>query len=132
MKIIPLTMGLYTVVNDEDFDFLAQWHWYAVNFRPAASGRPPRFYAARGGPDGGHIKMANEIWIRHYGELPEGHVIDHVNNLSLDNRLWVDDKHQLESITSAENTRRSHIISPRRGKKKQQEIICAPNTSTEP
>lgn len=29
MKLIPLTQGLFAKVDDEDYDFLMQWKWYA-------------------------------------------------------------------------------------------------------
>ncbi len=40
MKEIPLTQGLVTVVDDEDYGFLMQWRWYA-----AKSGQT--YYAVR-------------------------------------------------------------------------------------
>lgn len=29
MKLIPLTLGLFTQVDDEDYDYLMQWKWHA-------------------------------------------------------------------------------------------------------
>lgn len=29
MKLIPLTLGLFTQVDDEDYDYLNQWKWHA-------------------------------------------------------------------------------------------------------
>ena len=29
MKLIPLTQGQFAMVDDEDFDFINQWKWYA-------------------------------------------------------------------------------------------------------
>lgn len=40
MKLIPLTKGLFTKVDDEDFNQLIKHSWYA-------SGRPGKEYAAR-------------------------------------------------------------------------------------
>lgn len=31
MKTIPLTKGLFTIVDDEDFEILNQYKWYALN-----------------------------------------------------------------------------------------------------
>jgi hypothetical protein len=44
MKIIPLTRGLQTLVDDEDFDQLNKHKWYAQRCK---SGDNVRFYAAR-------------------------------------------------------------------------------------
>lgn len=38
MKTIPLTQGYFTIVDDEDFEWLNQWKWHFLN----------RGYAARG------------------------------------------------------------------------------------
>lgn len=41
MKTIALTRGMVTIVDDEDFEFLNQWKWFAV------SGGGGLFYAGR-------------------------------------------------------------------------------------
>jgi len=41
MKKIKLTQGKYTIVDDEDYDWLNQWKWYAKKYRNNT------FYACR-------------------------------------------------------------------------------------
>lgn len=120
MKQIRLTKGLYALVDDDDFEWLSQWNWHASN-----ESRGTKWYAIRR-ENGVKIRMHVAIWTKHNGPVPNGHVIDHVNHNSLDNR-----KHdikftyseidgcilpearivsricQLEAVTQAENMRRS-------------------------
>ena len=102
MKQIRLTKGLYALVDDEDYDWLMQWAWYASN-----ESRGTKWYAIRR-EKGRKIRMHVAIFERHYGPAPKGRVIDHVNHNSLDNRKLIDNGvYQLEAVTQAENMRRS-------------------------
>lgn len=58
MKQIPLTRGKFAIVDDEDFDWLSQWKWYARKSRNT-------FYAER------HISRENDkrITIRMHREV---------------------------------------------------------------
>lgn len=74
MKVIELTRGKVTIVDDEDFDYLAQWRWSCGN----------NGYARRGGYINGKKKtlsMSREIM----GD-PKGLIVDHINGHILDNR----------------------------------------------
>lgn len=74
---IPLTRGLAALVDDADFDALAQFNWQAM--RNGAT-----FYASRGDYRDGkthRVSMHRTIM----GE-PKGMVIDHINHNGLDNR----------------------------------------------
>ena len=95
MKQIRLSKGLYTLVDDEDYDYLMQWIWYASN-----ESRGTKWYAIRR-EAGVKIRMHRVIIER--GEvIPSGMVVDHVNHNSLDNR-----RENLEVITQRENMKRS-------------------------
>lgn len=114
VKQIRLSKGLYALVDDDDFDWLNQWTWYA-----SQESRGTKFYAIRREKVDGKwvkIRMHVAIWVRHNGPVPDGHVIDHVNHFSLDNRKFQEGYvyssvikigPQLEAITQAENMRRS-------------------------
>lgn len=78
MKEIPLTQGEVTLVDDEDFEYLNQWKWYAHKSRNTC-------YAVRMSPQINgkryRIFMHHEI----IGRPPKGMVNDHINGQYLDN-----------------------------------------------
>lgn len=106
MKQIRLTKGLYALVSDYDYPYLMQWSWCASH-----ESRGTKWYAVR--REGGvKIRMHRAIIerpsglmidgvIAHY-KIPEGHVVDHKNHNSLDNR-----RENLEVVTQTENMKRS-------------------------
>lgn len=116
MKQIRLSKGLYALVNDEDYDYLNQWKWSA-----SLESRGTKYYAVRKETrDGKRVKLRMHVEVvKHRGiEIPPGHVVDHVNHNSLDNRFAILERDrcalygwtavpQLEVITQAENMRRS-------------------------
>lgn len=76
MKKIPLTQGKYAIVDDENYEWLSQWRWYAHKMSNS-------FYAERkqGGED---IFMHREILGLTKGDKRH---TDHKNHNGLDNRL---------------------------------------------
>lgn len=101
MRQIRLSKGLYTLVNEEDYEWLMQWTWHASH-----ESRGTKWYAIR--REGTvKIRMHREIVIRRGVAIPEGYVVDHANHNSLDNRFTIEDKPQLEVITQQENMKRS-------------------------
>lgn len=54
MKVIPLTMGMDALVDDEDYDHLMQWKW-------SSGGKPEYRYAHRGDAVGNSIRMSVEV-----------------------------------------------------------------------
>lgn len=108
MKQIRLSKGLYALVDDEDYDYLMQWSWYASN-----ESRGTKWYAIRR-ENGVKIRMhravierPRKVWegidfsiAQTY--IAKGMVVDHINHNSLDNR-----RENLEIITQRENMKRS-------------------------
>lgn len=90
MRHVPLTQGLFAIVDDEDYDRVMQHKWHAVKCRY-------KVYAARRPTINGrrqHVPMQRFI----LGE-PHGALIDHINGDGLDNR-----KGNLRSVTVSANT----------------------------
>ena len=88
MKEIPLTKGLITIVDDSDYENLAQFKWYAV-------GHPGKEYAARYGRKPQHIRLHRELL-----NAPENTEVDHINGNRLNNR-----RANLRLATRSENGR---------------------------
>lgn len=95
MKEIPLTQGKVALVDDEDFERLSQWKWYA---RKDGS----TLYAVRNapGPERGTILMHREV----LGDVPGEMDIDHVDGDGLNNQ-----KANLRIITHRQNCQNLHI-----------------------
>jgi len=91
MKEIPLTRGKVALVDDEDYELLNQWKWYAVKSHNC-------WYAQRTiyqGVNNSYIKMHRLIL-----NTPEGMQSDHINGNGLDNR-----RENLRVCTNTENCR---------------------------
>jgi len=73
MKYIKLTQGKYAIVSDEDFEWLNQSSWHFIKDGYAAK------YPS--------LKMQNEIWEHHFGPIPEGKIVDHIDNNGLHNEI---------------------------------------------
>lgn len=93
MKIIPLTKGFSSVVDDEDFDDLAGHRWCVM---PSANGRN---YA--GGKRGKKtIYMHRQIMESVLGEPLGTRVVDHMDGDTLNNQ-----RANLRAVTQVENMR---------------------------
>lgn len=80
MKKIPLTQGKFALVDDEDYEELVKWKWYAMK-----SGKT--FYAGRSNPKKPFEKRKASIRMHRQLTSPvEGMEVDHVNGNGLDNR----------------------------------------------
>lgn len=73
VKEIPLTRDMVALVDDKDYDWLSQWKWHAM-----FSGT--RYYAAR--KDGETTILMHRLIL----DAPAGRVVDHLNDIGLDNR----------------------------------------------
>lgn len=82
MKVMPLTRGQVTIVDDEDYDRLMKHSWAWV---PSTSSLSSAGYAVRKGSkrrgEPRTVQMHREIL-----HAPKGTMIDHINLNSLDNR----------------------------------------------
>ncbi len=100
MKQIPLTQGKFALVDDEMFDYLSNWKWFAVK---AGGGY---FYAARKSlikNSNGELVRRNLFMHRVITGVtdPKKH-IDHINHHTLDNQ-----SSNLRICTASENGRNS-------------------------
>lgn len=78
-KLIPLTQGQFAIVDDEDYQELMKYRWYA-HYDKSSKG----YYAGRGDYSGEKrkdIKMHRQII-----NTPTGTYTDHINHNTLDNR----------------------------------------------
>lgn len=78
MKVIELSRGQVAIVDDEDFEALAQYRWFVSQ---GHSG----FYAVR------HVRQESGGWKigkmhRIIMNAPKGATVDHINGNTLDNR----------------------------------------------
>jgi hypothetical protein len=92
MKEIKLTQGKVALVDDEDFDRVNQFKWYAVKMSDH------RYYATR---MFGHGMDRKRLYMQHFiiGTPSKGFVIDHINNQGLDNQ-----RVNLRVVTQRENS----------------------------
>jgi hypothetical protein len=86
-RLIPLTRGLFAIVDAEDYPRLSRYTWFA-------EGTCKNFYAVRK-ENGKSIKMHREIM-----NAPDHLVVDHIDHNGLNNR-----RENLRVCTFAENCR---------------------------
>ncbi len=70
-------VGLVTVVDDEDYEWLSQWNWSAVSTQRRNGG-----YAMRRDNRSGKTILMHRVLL----DAPEGIEVDHINGNGLDNR----------------------------------------------
>jgi hypothetical protein len=80
MKQIPLNKNKFAIVDDDDFERLNQFHWFAWK-RP----NQEKWYAVRSA-DIKLMTSTDRKMERHIMTAPEGFLIDHKNGDGLDNR----------------------------------------------
>lgn len=100
MKKIKLTQGKFAIVDDEDFDYLNQWKWYA-KFSEWGS------YAVRDQHILGSGKKEIKKRIRMHRLIlnaQQDKQVDHVNHNGLDNR-----KRNLRIVTNSQNAMNSRL-----------------------
>lgn len=92
-KQIPLSQGLFATVDDDDYEYLAQFKWYATRLRNVC-------YAVRHSPKVKGKQFPLIKMHRVVANAPDGLSIDHINGDGLDNR-----KINLRVCTTVENGR---------------------------
>ena len=93
MKYIELTQGKTAIVDDEDFEYLSQWKWYATADGYAV--RNQTYIASDGYKKQRRVSMHRDIMGN-----PKGYTVDHANRDKADNR-----KENLRTATNTENLR---------------------------
>ena len=77
MKQIPLTQGKFAIVDDEDYEELSKYNWYAWRGNGT-------YYAVRS--IGKYPNRSKERMHRRIMKAHKGQEVDHINRDSLDNR----------------------------------------------
>jgi hypothetical protein len=92
MKLIPLTQGKFAMVDDEDYEKLNKYKWYAKKGRDT-------YYVARNSS----LQNGIQTTIRMHREIlnltTEKTMIDHINHDTLDNQ-----RHNLRVCTQSQNS----------------------------
>ncbi len=86
MKLIPLTQGKFAQVDDDDYEYLMQWKWYAYKTKCT-------FYAARNYSISRHLgydnnnKKPKQIGMhREIMQTPSNLDVDHIDHNGLNNQ----------------------------------------------
>ena len=107
MKEIKLTQGKVAIVDDEDFEYLDQWKWYAKK-----NPRSDTYYAARSISFyvDGKRKQGTKYMHKEILDAPRGMEVDHENHNGLDNqksniRICTQSQNQRNRLKYKNNTR---------------------------
>ncbi|MEE9354761.1 MAG: HNH endonuclease [Methylococcaceae bacterium] len=89
---IPLSQGLFALVDGKNYEWLMQWKWYAKRQKNGD------YYAQRG--NGRKTILMHRVIMK----TPDGLQVDHKNHTGLDNR-----KANLRNCTHSENDRYQRV-----------------------
>ena len=81
MKEIQLTQGKVALVDDDMYEYLNQWKWYAYTSKKSKT-----FYAARNSLKINGVRKRIKMHIFIYDKNNPNILVDHINNNGLDNR----------------------------------------------
>jgi hypothetical protein len=87
MKEIALTRGLFAMVDDEDYEYLNQFNWYALK-------KKYTYYAVRWNNVRPRLLLMHRVIMK----INDSRQVDHRNHSGLDNQ-----KHNLRVCTNAQN-----------------------------
>lgn len=76
MRLIPLTQGRVTIVDDADYEWLSQYKWYFTS----NGHKDKNGYAVT------HINGKTTYLHRMFFDIPKDKQVDHINGKGLDNR----------------------------------------------
>lgn len=104
MRNLPLTKGYVTVVDDDDYDKIANYVWPLkyrhqpdpLKWQVSDAGKPRPYAVKRRGPT--TLRLHRFIFELNGMKIPEGYEVDHINHNTLDNR-----KSNLRLVTRGEN-----------------------------
>jgi len=96
MKQIPLTQGLFALVDDKDFEWLSQWKWFTYKHRNT-------FYAKRMSKTADGKRTTTLMHVEIIGRR-KGLITDHITGVGLDNR-----RENLRHVTQRQNLQNLHI-----------------------
>lgn len=102
MKKLKLNQGKYTVVDDEDFEWLSRTKWWAAKYRRAFYVHGKRRVSTNNFKT---LKIHIEI-MKHHNLHKEGKQVDHINGDGLDNR-----KINLRMCTNSNNIKNRGLLS---------------------
>lgn len=94
MKTIALSQGMHTLVDNEDYDVLAQYKWHVVRM----GANKKCLYAARNIKVDGRARLS--LMHREVLQAPRGLVVDHIDGDGLNNT-----RANIRLVTQAENMR---------------------------
>ncbi len=98
MKTIKLTRGMVAIVDDQDFEFVSRWSWFAAK-------RKNTFYAARTIPSGKKRPLGVAYMHREILEAPPGVKTDHGDGDGLNNT-----RENIRICTAMENARGFRVL----------------------
>lgn len=107
MKLIPLNKGKFAIVDDEDFDHLNQFKWFAWKRQGQ-----DLWYAVRSTPRSKWETSVDRKMDRHIIQIPEGFLVDHKNGNGLDYQ-----KENLRLATYQQNSWNSNKSSHKKSSK---------------
>lgn len=96
MKKIPLTQGQFAIVDDEDFEFLNQWKWYAGTNSTELYYYAMRHSSSKGGVKRQYIRMHRVILGL---EQDDARDVDHIDHDTLNNK-----RNNLRAVSRRKNS----------------------------
>ena len=80
--------GNIFIIDADDYEYVSLHRWSMCNGRKASKGSYFNARMSRKAVGGNRMKMLhNYIWEYHNGAIPQGLMVDHINQLPYDNRL---------------------------------------------